>query len=378
MIRIADKSHCCGCNACAEICPKHCIEMKADSKGFLYPQIDADVCIECGLCDKVCPFPIENPPPPPPPPAYAAWSVDRKIHLSSSSGGAAYVFSKYIIEKGGVVYGCCADGLDIRHIRVDKVEELYKLQGSKYVQSDVRGVFSQVKTELRNSLNVLFLGTPCLVAGLKNYIKHIPENLYLVDLICHGVPSLQMLQDHITDITKGRIVESLSFRKGNNYVLNLKGNSWNYSTSSYWNDCFLRGFYGSIINRSSCYSCPFATSKRVSDITVGDFWGLQMIEKLPVEVQDGVSVLLPCTEKGIQLINMVKEHFYLYERTVNEAVVGNTQLRHPAPRCLGYHIFNALYPMISFNKSIYCSILDRKFISLIKLCWNKLKHGFGK
>ena len=352
--------------------------MKADSKGFLYPQIDADVCIECGLCDKVCPFPIENQIKRDPLTAYAAWSVDRKIHLSSSSGGAAYVFSKYIIEKGGVVYGCCADGLDIRHIRVDKVEELYKLQGSKYVQSDVRGVFSQIKTDLRNSLNVLFLGTPCQVAGLKNYIKHVPENLYLVDLICHGVPSLQMLQDHITDITKGRIVESISFRKGNNYVLNLKGNSWNYSTSSYWKDYFLRGFYGSIINRSSCYSCPFATSKRVSDITVGDFWGLPMIEKLPVEVQDGVSVLLPCTENGMQLINMVKENFYLYKRTVNEAVVGNTQLRHPAPRSLGYHIFNGLYPMISFDKSVYCSILDRKFISLIKLCWNKLKHGFGK
>lgn len=378
MIRITDKSHCCGCNACAEICPKHCIEMKADSKGFLYPQIDADVCIECGLCDKVCPFPIENQIKRDPLTAYAAWSVDRKIHLSSSSGGAAYVFSKYIIEKGGVVYGCCADGLDIRHIRVDKVEELYKLQGSKYVQSDVRGIFSQIKTDLRNSLNVLFLGTPCQIAGLKNYIKHVPENLYLVDLICHGVPSLQMLQDHITDITKGRIVESISFRKGNNYVLNLKGNSWNYSTSSYWKDYFLRGFYGSIINRSSCYSCPFATSKRVSDITVGDFWGLPMIEKLPVEVQDGVSVLLPCTEKGMQLINMVKEHFYLYERTVNEAVVGNTQLRHPVPRSLGYHIFNVLYPMISFDKSVYCSILDRKFISLIKLCWNKLQHGFGK
>lgn len=377
MIRIADKSHCCGCNACAEICPKHCIEMKADSKGFLYPQIDADVCIECGLCDKVCPFPIENQIKRDPLTAYAAWSVDRKIHLSSSSGGAAYVFSKYIIEKGGVVYGCCADGLDIRHIRVDKVEELYKLQGSKYVQSDVRGVFSQIKTDLRNSLNVLFLGTPCQVAGLKNYIKHVPENLYLVDLICHGVPSLQMLNENIFYIARGKHIENISFREGNNFKLNLQGDGLKYK-SDCWKNLYYRGFFDGITYRTSCYSCPFATSKRVSDITVGDFWGLQMIEKLPVEVQDGVSVLLPCTEKGIQLINMVKEHFYLYERTVNEAVVGNTQLRHPAPRSLGYHIFNGLYPMISFDKSVYCSILDRKFISLIKLCWNKLKHGFGK
>ena len=372
------KKDCCGCNACAEICPKHCIEMKTDSKGFFYPKVNTDICIECGLCNKVCPFTIENQIKRQPFTAYAAWSINRDIHLSSSSGGAAYIFSKYIIEKGGVVYGCSANGLDIKHIRVDKIEDLHKLQGSKYVQSDIRGIFSQVKTDLKNSVSVLFIGTPCQVAGLKNYIKQIPDNLYLVDLICHGVPSLQMFQEHIADIAEGRIIENISFREGNNYVLSLKGNSWNYSTVSYWSDYFLRGFYDGIINRSSCYSCPFATSKRVSDITIGDFWGLRDIEKLPFETKEGVSLLLPSTEKGIQLINLVKEYFNLYERNVDEAVAGNAQLRHPSSHGWGYYVFNTLYPMISFDKSVYCSILDRKFISLIKLSWKKLQYGFRK
>lgn len=371
------KNACSGCNACAEVCPKHCITMVADSKGFYYPEINKNLCIKCGACERVCPF-VRNTELIAPLKAFAAWNKDRKQHLLSSSGGAAYIFSKYIIEKGGVVYGCTADGLDIKHIRVDNVKDLHKLQGSKYIQSDIRGVFSQVKADLKNSVSVLFIGTPCQVAGLKNYIKQIPDNLYLVDLICHGVPSQQMLQEHVLGLAEGVKIESVSFRKGNNYVLNLKGNSWTYSTSSYWEDCFLRGFYDGIVNRDSCYSCSFATSKRFSDITIGDFWGLQDIEKLPSEINEGVSLLLPCTEKGMLLIDRTKEYFNLYERNVDEAIAGNPQLRRPIFRSLRCYVFNCLYPILSFDKSVYCSILDRKFISLIKLSWNKLKYGFRK
>ncbi len=351
--------------------------MKTDSKGFFYPKVNTDICIECGLCNKVCPFSIKNQIKQKPVTAYAAWSINRDIHLSSSSGGAAYIFSKYIIEKGGVVYGCCADGLDIKHIRVDKIEDLHKLQGSKYVQSDIRGVFSRVKTDLKNSVCVLFIGTPCQVAGLKNYIKHIPDNLYLIDLICHGVPSQQMLNENILHITQGKHINNISFREGTNFRLNVQGDDLKYK-SDCWKNLYYRGFFDSITYRTSCYKCPFARLERVSDITIGDFWGLRNVEKLPIETKDGVSLLLPSTEKGIQLINLVKEYFNLYERNIDEAVAGNTQLRHPSSHSWGYYVFNTLYPMISFDKSVYCSILDRKFISLIKLSWNKLQYGFRK
>lgn len=207
------KKDCCGCNACMEICPRCCITMIADAKGFHYPKVDTTACVDCGACKKVCPFEEENIKLNIPLTAYAAWNKDREEYLASSSGGAAHVFSSYIIRQGGVVYGCTSEGMHIRHIRVDSLSNLFKLQGSKYVQSDVRGLFSQVKADLKSGKPVLFVGTPCQVAGLKNYIKWIPEHLYLVDLICHGVPSQQMLNEHIHHILKTS-AEQLSFRKG--------------------------------------------------------------------------------------------------------------------------------------------------------------------
>lgn len=370
------KNACSGCNACAEVCPKHCITMVADSKGFYYPEINKNLCIKCGACERVCPF-VRSTELIAPLKAFAAWNKDKKQHLLSSSGGAAYIFSKYIIEKGGVVYGCSADGLDIKHIRVDKVKDLHKLQGSKYVQSDIRGVFSQVKTDLKNSASVLFIGTPCQVAGLKNYIKQIPDNLYLVDLICHGVPSRQMLDENVSYIAQGKHINNISFREGTDFRLNVQGDDLKYK-SDCWKNLYYRGFFNGITYRASCYKCPFARLERVSDITIGDFWGLKNVEKMSVEIQNGVSVLLPSTEKGIKLINLVEDCLNLNERSIDEAVAGNTQLRHPSSYSWRTCVFNTLYPIISFDKSVYCSILDRKFISLIKLSWNKLKYGFRK
>lgn len=156
-----EKADCCGCNACAEVCPKNCIEMIPDRKGFLYPQVNQAACIECGACEKACPFEKGNISLNVPFTAYAAWNKDREQYLASSSGGAAHVFSSHIIKQGGVVYGCSSEGIHIRHIRVEALSGLHKLQGSKYVQSDVRGLFNQVKNDLKAGKPVLFIGTPC-------------------------------------------------------------------------------------------------------------------------------------------------------------------------------------------------------------------------
>ena len=138
---------CSGCNACAEACPKHCIKMTFDKKGFLYPKVDTADCIDCGTCENICPFEDGNIELNPPTIAYAAWNKEKKTYLASSSGGAAYVFSSHVIKQGGVVYGCSSEGLLIRHIRVDSLPELPRLQGSYYIQSDVRGLFCQVKAD---------------------------------------------------------------------------------------------------------------------------------------------------------------------------------------------------------------------------------------
>lgn len=360
-----DKAACCGCNACAEVCPKHCIQMVEDAQGFIYPQVDSSVCVECGMCEKVCPLEVGNLSLRKPLKAYAAWNKNHQEHLLSSSGGAAYIFSSYILEKGGVVYGCTSDGIDVRHIRVENHSELFKLQGSKYVQSDVRGLFKDVKNDLKTGKTVLFIGTPCQVAGLKNYIGHHNEHLYLVDLICHGVPSKQMLHDHIKHVAKGKKIQHISFRKGTDYRFSITANKFSYEVSLWetpYKDLYLKGFFEGMINRPSCYQCPFACSTRVSDITIGDFWGLKHAECLPEEVKDGVSLLLPMTDKGLNLIQKVENNLYIYERSVEEAVNGNTQLRHPVIQGRRARLFHFLYSLFSFDVAMNIVIADHKAI----------------
>lgn len=368
------KSECCGCNACAEICPKHCIRMEEDAKGFLYPKVDRSTCVECGLCEKVCPFYRENLSLCFPFTAYAAWNKNREEHWASSSGGAAYVFSDYLIRHGGVVYGCSADRMDVRHVCVGSIKQLPKLQGSKYVQSDIRGIFKQIKEDLRSNRPVLFIGTPCQVAGLKNFIGHIPEHLYLVDLICHGVPSLKMLSAHLASIGKGRKVYSLSFRKGTEYRMQISGKGFIYERTPYWKDTYMRSFMDGFTYRPSCYYCLYATPNRVSDVTIGDFWGLNDEVERPAEKHLGISVLLPCTEKGFQLIHATKEQFIFHERTVKEAIAGNTQLRHPTRRTLLNCAFNLLWPLLPFDTAVKLSVLPQRTNSFIRV----LLHGFRK
>lgn len=363
------KAECCGCNACAEICPKHCIQMIEDAKGFLYPQVDSAICIECDACENVCPLNTSKLSLRTPLKAFAAWNKNHQEHLASSSGGAAYILSSYILDKGGVVYGCTSDGIDVRHIRVENHSDLSKLQGSKYVQSNVCGLFKDVKNDLKSGKSVLFIGTPCQVAGLKNYIKHIPEHLYLVDLICHGVPSKKMLHDHIKHIANRRVVQKISFRKGNDYRLSIQTVNFSYEVSLWetpYKDLYLKGFIEGMISRPSCYKCPFACPTRVSDITIGDFWGLKNAELLPEETRDGVSLLLPMTDKGLNLLQAVESHFHIIERSVDEAVDGNTQLRHPSIQGRRSRLFNILYPILSFDMAMNIVLADHKAIWKLK------------
>ena len=350
--------------------------MVADNKGFLYPQIDPIACTDCGACERVCPI-DKNIRLDAPLAAFAAWSKDSAQHLASSSGGAAYVLSATIIKARGVVYGCTSEGIHIRHIRVENLAELTKLQGSKYVQSNVCGLYKQVKTDLKQDRPVLFIGTPCQVAGLKKYIKNVPDKLYLVDLICHGVPSQQMLHEHIIQAVKGKTVERISFRKGNEYGISIIGKDFKYF-KKYPYDIYLKAFLYNIICRDSCYHCVFARNRRVSDITIGDFWGLQDTQYLPVESHNGISVLLPITDKGQSLISECKESLVIYERKADEAIKGNSQLRHPTPRTAGNFIFNLLYPAIPFDNAVTLSCIGGDIKDLAKKIVKKAIYGFHK
>lgn len=362
------RKECSGCNACAEVCPKHCIRMVEDAKGFLYPKINVDICINCGLCEKICPLSKGNIKTNEPVTAYAAWCKDVEEYKTSSSGGAAYIFSTYILNQNGVVYGCIAEGIQTKHIRIDSLSEIGRLKGSKYVQSNVCGLYRQVKYDLKKGIPVLFIGTPCQIAGLKNFIGSIPEHLYLIDLICHGVPSQKMFNDHIRHIFKDKTVKSVSFRNGAKFLLKLQTDDGEY-VKPFVKDLYYRAFFYGITYRESCYDCKFASIQRYSDLTIGDFWGLKNKDDMLVEPQNGISVLLPNTQKGLKLLDRVVDDFYIYERSVKEAVAGNTQLRHPYKRNFRSHLFNFLYSyFIPFDTAVLFSIVDQKALALFKRC----------
>lgn len=354
------KQDCCGCNACAEICPKQCIEMRLDKKGFLYPKVDAKTCIECELCEHVCPFPAEKSMLQRPDKAIAAWAKDPTVQQRSSSGGAAYLLSRHTIEHGGVVYGCAADSLTVHHVRIDSVEDLPRLQGSKYVQSDTRGIFAQVRADLDAGLTALFIGTPCQTAGLRRFIRRNAERLYLVDLICHGVPSQKMLRDHLSPIAKGHNVERMIFRSPGSLALRLYEDGREFYCGDENADLYYSAFEAGKIFRPSCYRCGYASEKRAGDITVGDFWGFKERETLPERARNGLSVILPNTKKGHELLKSITPELNLMERPVAEAVNGNTQLRHPLQKSRTTRIFQALYPLLPFDAAVRLSELPAK------------------
>lgn len=361
MKQVCSKTICTGCAACMNKCPKQCITMcSGDVLGHLYPKIDQSRCVDCGACVKVCPAlhqPILNKAKC----AYAGFDKDETEYKSSTSGGAASALARFIIKNEGVVYGCAIEtGVKVHHVRIDKLEDINKIKGSKYVQSTIGFVYKQVREDLRNGKKVLFTGTPCQVAGLKSFIGKKDENLYTIDLICHGVPPLKYLQKHIIQKVGQTENVDVSFRSGNGmYILLLLLSGKEVYRSSLWNQRFEDAYYNSFIDgytyRPSCHSCHYSRPERVSDITVGDFWGLKT--ELPLPHPYGCSVLLPNTDKGRFLIENIENEFNLYQRDLNEAVAGNDQLRHPLKYTTKTKIFLKLVPFFGISRSYKLCII---------------------
>lgn len=327
--------------------------METGFLGHIYPKIDQNACIDCGLCRKVCPVnhPIEKKSPIT---VFAGWHKDIEEYFSSSSGGAAAALSKEIIRKGGVVYGCASlPGIKVRHVRVSTDNELPLLKGSKYVQSNVDDSYKLVLSDLRKGLLVLFIGTPCQVAGLKGFLRKDYDNLYTVDLICHGTPSLDYLKIHVKKVSKGKGVK-VQFRKGNDMGLRVfdeEGNQIYYS--NVWRNRYKDTYYNTFIDgytyRDSCYQCSYASPERCSDITIGDYWGIG--EDFVYDSINGCSCMFPITRKGITLLRSC--NLILHERRVEEAVEGNEQLRHPKILDFRRKVFRKLCDMIGISAA-YC------------------------
>ena len=350
MTEICDLNSCTGCAACAGVCAHKAISMvEVPPHGYLHPKINNDLCVDCGLCSKTCP--VNNPPVfNSPLTAFAAISKDRDDLMSSSSGAASSVLATHIINKGGVVYGSVEeDYAHIAHQRIDSLTDLPKIKGSKYVHSYTTDIFPKVKTDLQQGLEVLFLGTPCQIAGLRKYLRKSYDNLTLVDLCCHGVPSQKFLRDdveHLCDVTfrnKGDMSKPwdrwglyVTFRnKGDmskpwdRYGVYLSEKENKMISSPFLKDNYITAFMSGLLFRENCYTCPYARAERVSDITIADFWGYQGKE---IKVDNGISLLMPSTPKGVRLIEVCKPAFYCEERLAAEAIKGNGQFNYPSSR----------------------------------------------
>ena len=339
MNKICKEEECTGCMACYNICPKNCITMEYNKYGELQPKIDESKCIHCNLCRKVCPNnrPINKNTPVT---AFATWSKDENDRKTSTSGAVASILYKEAIDKGYIVFGTSFDeNLILKHSYTDNKEEALKYKGSKYCQSDIGKNYENVGRFLKEDKKIIFIGTPCQIQGLNKYleVKNIDkENLITVDLVCHGVPSQQYLTNYINYLEKKykRKATNVSFRDSENYVLKLFNENELICSITKDRDLYATAFLLAMLQRESCLDCKYATSNRVSDITIGDFWGIQNDDKInDEEKHKGISLVLVNTQKGNDFFNKCTSNNVFYEeRKLEEAINGSVHLRRPSKR----------------------------------------------
>ncbi|MBR4991534.1 MAG: Coenzyme F420 hydrogenase/dehydrogenase, beta subunit C-terminal domain [Clostridia bacterium] len=305
MIRLCEANLCTGCTACSSACPHGCISMQADAEGFVRPVVDETRCIGCGLCTRACPV-LSAPDKNPMPTAFAAKNREESIRFMSTSGGIFTLLAKKVLDQGGVVIGAGYDAdFKVEHQLVDVPEMLPRLRGAKYAQSDLRGVFPQIKTLLSQGQKVLFSGTPCQVSGLRAFLGKDDPNLLLVDLVCHGVPSPAVWEKYLSWRSE-RNGDGLRPATVN---LRSKNTGWStYSVDICWpygktyaatnrEDPYIRAFVGDLCLRPSCYRCSCKGLTRCADFTLGDYWGVW--DQVPsMSDNKGTSIVLVHSDKA--------------------------------------------------------------------------------
>lgn len=411
MIHIQDKINCCGCSACVQRCPKQCISLQEDSEGFLYPEVNEETCIDCGLCEKVCPI-INKADKIAPLKVLAAKNTNVDERMKSSSGGVFLPLAREVIAKGGVVFGAVYDDhWEVHHVYAEKIDDVYPMMGSKYLQSRVENAYKEAEQFLKQGREVVFTGSPCQIAGLRTFLrgKEYP-NLLAIDFLCHGVPSPGVWRQYLAETFSGKELEKqsrLQAAAGKNTVLFSSLNSkspigdiqfrdkhedgWKkfrfvvrgksaskadknsvLSSDIHRNNPFMRGFLNDIYLRPSCYACKCKNGVNHSDLTIADFWG---INKLAPEYDDdkGVSLVLVNTARGEELLSrlhldtmeMAYEQAYRYNGGFNE----HTK---PHPKR------SLFFSLLSEGKSVTEAVRKCLHVSMVRRAVRKAKRAVKK
>lgn len=412
MIQINDKSKCCGCMSCVQKCPKGCIVMVEDEEGFLYPQVNSSLCTDCRLCEKICPV-INQANEKEPVKVYAAVNKDEKILNQSSSGAIFTLVAEKIIAEGGVVFGAAFnENWEVCHTFVEKNEDLAKLRGSKYVQSRIGTSYRDVESFLKKGRKVLFTGTPCQISGLRKFLRKDFDNLYCLDVICHGSPSpgvwrsyLQAVMSRPKGVVGGNsvllslketpVITGISFRdktigwRKYGFVLQgksaseadrntvLSSNSSILLNEKVSENLYMRGFLNNLYLRPSCHNCPSRHGKSESDILLGDFWGI--LRRHPEFYNpQGVSLVLTYTEKGEQLFNSLD--CKRMEASYDDALDCNINIEKDEPQPKNRASFFEAYSkkgVYAIDK--YCKQLEvsglKRFKAIVKIIIRKVVNN---
>lgn len=337
---------CCGCNACAQICPTQCISMISDEEGFKYPQVMEYKCISCNKCEKACPIihhknvklvcdDLK-------PKTIGGCHNNEEVRKKSSSGGAFTLLAELVLKNKGIVFGAgFNEDLEVNHMSVEKIEDLDKLRGSKYVQSDIKNTYLEARENLENGRMVLFVGTPCQSAGLSSFLNKDYDTLFKCDFICHGVPSPLVFRKYINYLEekyKDKVIEFRFRNKDKGWrqsgqqmgtCVKFKHGKVKYFMPAY-KDLFMNGFLSDLYLRPSCHKCKFKSMpKNYSDITFADFWGVNAVNS-KLNDKKGTSLILINTDKGEKLFNEVKGNFHYYECDFYKSIRKNPTLLHPS------------------------------------------------
>ena len=334
--KVIKKSECCGCFGCLNSCPKNCIQMKDDNEGFWYPEVDYYRCIKCNLCIKNCPalnIHNKNEDVLKEAEVIAAYSKDEVLRLDSTSGGIFSEIAKYFIKEKGIVYGAIYNQEHlVEHYRGTTVEDIDKLRQSKYLQSNIGDIYRKVKEDLINKKKVLFVGTPCHIAALNNYLSKNYDNLTTIDFLCRGINSPEAYKQYLKNL------EKKYFSKIKRVIFKNKTYGWHrFSTKiifengqeyiqDRYTDSYMRGYLeGNLFMRPSCHECRYKSLPRYADITLGDFWGIEKVRP-DLDQDKGTSIFMLNTEKGKKVFESIEERIVFEKMKINDIYLGNTAL----------------------------------------------------